>query len=105
MEGPWNDEDCPVPKVFRPSSSTTFTQTKMEEIVSEYNERKLIYVYDPHYNSGKSIFTEHLEYKGLAEEIPPFVLMEDIMQFVMCQPIAKCYIFDMPAAMKKENWA
>ena len=46
-------------------------QKEVEKIVSEYNERWLHYVYDPHYNSGKSILSEYLEYKDLAEEIPP----------------------------------
>lgn len=78
-------------------------QLSASELATAYDERKIHYLYDPHYNSGKSIFCEWLEYQELAEEIPPFTMMEDIMQFVMCQPKAGCYLFDMPAAMKKEK--
>lgn len=78
-------------------------QEKALQLVKSYNERYLHYIYDPHYNSGKSIFCEWIEYQELGEEIPPFTLMEDIMQFVMCQPTTRCYLFDMPAAMKKEK--
>lgn len=110
IDGPWNDtEEVREPAVMTRQLEHFLTLTKYpwqvdcEQIASSYNERYLYYIYDPHYNSGKSTFCEYLEYLGIAEEIPPFTLMEDIMQFVMCQPKAKCYLFDMPAAMKKEK--
>ena len=110
IDGPWDDRT----EVREPATMTTQLahfltlemypwQTKAYELATSYDERKLIYIYDPHYNSGKSIFCEYLEYKEVGEEIPPFTLMEDIMQFVMCQFKSKCYMFDMPAAMKKEK--
>lgn len=111
LQGPWKDTDAdlrPPPEMTDQlrnflSKDMYPWQQAMLDIVQQYNERTLYYVYDPHYNSGKSIFAEYLEYRMLAEEIPPFTLMEDIMQFVMCMHTSKCYIFDMPAAMKKEK--
>lgn len=110
IEGPWTDKDCIRDPAVMTDQLQHFLahdlypwQTKALDIVKSYDERKLHYLYDPHYNSGKSIFCEWIEYQELGEEIPPFTLMEDIMQFVMCQPKSKCYLFDMPAAMKKER--
>lgn len=111
MEGPWTDQDAdlrPPPVLTRQlihyhKQEKYPWQVKMEAICRESNDRRLYYIFDPHYNSGKSIFCEDMEYKMLAEEIPPFTLMEDIMQFVFCQHKSPCYLFDMPAAMKKEK--
>jgi len=110
IEGPWTEDDVPdKPKTLTRQLRHYMTldpypwQVKATALASSYNERHLTYIWDPHYNSGKSIFSEWLEYKGLAEEIPPFTLMEDIMQFVMGQKTSGCYLFDMPAAMKKER--
>lgn len=111
VSGPWTDKDKdlrPPPVITK--QLTNFLQkaaypwqTAMWEHAQTYNERQIMYVYDPHYNSGKSVFAEWLEYKGLAEEIPPFQQMEDIMEFVMCQPVSSCYVIDMPAAMPKDK--
>jgi len=110
LEGPWTDEETPRPRVLTTQLVNFMKcekygwQAHAEELCQLYHERWLYYLYDPHYNSGKSIFCEYLEYNGLAEEIPGiFTLAEDIMQFVMSMPKSKCYLFDMPAAMKKEK--
>lgn len=110
LEGPFSDKDTiRDPAVmtdqlqhFLGKQLYPWQQTALD-IVKSYDERKLHYIFDPHYNSGKSIFCEWVEYQELGEEIPPFTMMEDIMQFVMCQPKSRCYLFDMPAAMKKEK--
>lgn len=44
-----------------------------------------------------------MEYEGLAYEVPPFRLMEDIMQCAMGVKAQKCYIIDMPRALKKDK--
>lgn len=112
VAGPWTDKDADLrpPPVLTSQLRTFFAHTPypwqdaVYQLAQQYNERQIIYCYDPHYNSGKSILCEYLEYEGLAEEIPGiFTLAEDIMQFVMSQHTAKCYLFDMPAAMKKEK--
>ncbi len=110
LDGPWSDKDNVRPPPVLTRQLERFMtlnmypwQTELASMVTMYNERRLSYIYDPHYNSGKSIMCEYLEYKGLAEEIPPFTLMEDIIQFVMSMPVSTCYLFDMPAAMKKER--
>jgi len=39
----------------------------------------------------------------MAEEIPPFRLMDDIFQWVAGRPIKPVYIVDMPRGMKKDR--
>lgn len=110
VEGPYDDTMVPVKRVMTIQLSNFYQkepyqwQQKLRDIADDYDERKLHYIWDPHYNSGKSVFCESLEYENIAEEIPGiFTLAEDIMQFVMSMPVSKCYTFDMPAAMKKEK--
>jgi len=109
IEGPWSDKDCPRAPPEYTDQLRNFDkvtrypwQDSLIQLAQTYNERHINYIYDPHYNSGKSIMCEWLEYHALGEEIPPTPLMEDIIQFVMCMPVAKCYLFDMPAALPKK---
>jgi hypothetical protein len=68
-----------------------------------FDMRKIDLIYDPTGNIGKSLFAEHLEYLGIAEEIPPFRMMDDIFQWVATRPIKPCYLVDMPRGMKKDK--
>jgi hypothetical protein len=72
-------------------------------MASTFDMRKIDLIFDPVGNIGKSIFSEYLEYCGIAEEIPAFRLMDDIFQWVASRPIKKCYIVDMPRGMKKDK--
>lgn len=110
IDGPWTDKEYrPPPALTRQLKN--FLQHDMYpwqrsllDLVKTYNERTLVYIYDPHYNSGKSIMTEYLHYLGLAQSTPGCITQaEDLVQFVMSFPASTCYIFDMPAAMKKEK--
>jgi len=68
-----------------------------------FSMRSIDLYYDVSGNCGKSLFSEFLEYKKLAIEIPPFRLMEDIMNCAYCLPTSKAYIIDMPRGMKKDK--
>lgn len=69
----------------------------------ELDDRHINIIYDVRGNLGKSIMCEYLEYEGLAFEIPPFRLMEDIMAFIMNFKVYPCYMVDMPRGMKKDK--
>ena len=60
-------------------------------------------IYDAEGNIGKSIFCEYLEFNNLAEEIPPFRLMDDIFQWVYSYPGKPAYFIDLPRGMKKDK--
>ena len=78
-------------------------QKKLKLLSNEFDLRKIDIIYNPIGNEGKSLFSEHMEFEGLAEEVPPYRLMDDIFQWVCCREIKKCYIFDMPRGMKKDK--
>lgn len=109
IDGPWNDFECPEPppltrqlKAFQELDMYPW-QKQVELMVTEEDDRSIKLVIDEIGNAGKSIFAEYLEYEGKAWEIPPFRLMEDIMQCVMSIKNQKAYLVDMPRAMKKDK--
>lgn len=109
MEGPWTEEDFTnPPKLTR--QLRTFLQHEMypwqkqiSEMIQVEDDRRIIMVWDEVGNIGKSVFAEYMEYLGRAFEVPPFRQMEDIMQFAFSFKDQKCYMVDMPRAMKKDK--
>lgn len=72
-------------------------------MMSVFDDRAIDLIYDNVGNIGKSIFSEYCEYNDLAEEVPPYRLMDDIFQWVCSRATKKAYIFDMPRGMKKDK--
>jgi len=108
LKGPWTDRDVEPPK--ETIQLMNFSrhklrgwQEKMFKECGNYCDRTINLVYNPSGGCGKSIFSEYLEFKGMAEEIPPFRLMDDIFQWVAGRPIKPVYIVDMPRGMKKDR--
>lgn len=108
VAGPWKDTDPPPPILTQ--QMTMFQswglkpwQSSLEQKLATFDLRAIDLVYDPNGNIGKSLFSEYLEYKGVAEEIPPFRLMDDIFAWVASRPIKPLYIIDMPRGMKKDK--
>lgn len=107
IEGPYRDD------IEAPTMTRQLQEFLHEELYewqkqvllrcNEKNDRMITVIYDTEGNLGKSIFAEYLEYKDLAEEVPPFRNMEDIFQWVYGRPKKKNYIFDMPRGMKKDK--
>lgn len=107
IEGPWTDRD--IPKVLT-KQMDIFQKWNLREyqkdIIKEatiFDMRKINLIFDPVGNCGKSLLSEFMEFKDLAEEVPPFRLMDDIFQWVCTRPIRPCYIIDMPRGMKKDR--
>lgn len=120
VDGPWKDtdqefEDPPpltrqlkdfIEKIGPDASGLYPWQQRLRELLSTTDDRRIICVVDAGAgNNGKSIFSEYLEYHRIAYEVPPMTCMEDIMQCCMGISAQKCYIVDMPRAMKKEKLA
>lgn len=107
LSGPWSDRDevrieTQQLKIFNSLPLRPY-QSQLKEMASTFDMRKIDLIFDPVGNIGKSLFSEYLEYCGVAEEIPAFRLMDDIFQWVASRPIKKCYIVDMPRGMKKDK--
>ena len=75
----------------------------MNHVILKIAHPKIHIIYDQHGNLGKSIFCEYAQYKGIAFEIPPFRLMEDIMGFVMNFKVYRAYMVDKPRGMTKDK--
>jgi hypothetical protein len=109
IKGPWTDKDevkilTKQMKMFNEWGLLDW-QSELKEKAKIFDLRTIDLIYDPEGNKGKSLFSEHMEYEGIAEEVPPFRLMDDIFQWVAGSAIKKCYIFDMPRGMKKDKLA
>lgn len=109
IDGPWSDMDYEKPPPLT-RQLKTFMQQEMRPWQRDVlrwcemtDDRSIKMIYDTEGNSGKSIMAEYLEYKGLAFELPPLRVMEDIMQFVFGFKNQKVYLIDMPRAMKKDK--
>ncbi|AXH73087.1 MAG: replication-associated protein [Cressdnaviricota sp.] len=107
IEGPWTDKD----EVRYQTKQLLYFQglelrPYQQDIVSmskQFSLRSIDLIWDQTGNIGKSLLSEFMEYEGLAEEVPPFRLMDDIFQWVCSRPIKPSYIFDMPRGMKKDR--
>ena len=78
-------------------------QTRIIDMCKQFDKRKIDLLYDPYGNIGKSMLCEYCEYHDLAEEIPPFRLMDDIFQWVYAFPDKPAYIVDLPRGIKKDK--
>jgi len=109
IEGPWTDRDEKKVKtrqlmIFEGYTLRSYQKAIIDESVL-FNMRSINLIYDPVGNCGKSLLSEYLEFNDLAEEVPPYRLMDDIFQWVATRPIRDAYVIDMPRGMKKDKLA
>lgn len=107
IEGPWTSRDAPLThqmKLFNDWGLRPW-QEDLKKIAQTFCLRTIDLIYDIEGNNGKSLFSEFMEYEKIAEEVPPYRLMDDIFAWVASRPIKQCYIFDMPRGMKKDKLA
>lgn len=109
IDGPWKDTDeekilTKQMELYEKWGNRPW-QNDLKEMASQFDLRTIDLIYDQEGNNGKSLFSEHMEYIGLSEEVPPYRLMDDIFQWVCTRPIKKNYIFDLPRGMKKDKLA
>lgn len=109
IDGPWKDDDFVEPppltrqlKAFMKLEKWPWQQ-KVLNFCEDEDDRWIRLIVDQVGNSGKSILAEYIEYTGKGYEVPPFRLMEDIMACAMSITTQKCYLIDMPRAMKKDK--
>lgn len=116
-EGPWSSKDPALadPPVLTRQLRKFYAhveetgmypwQSSVEALIKREEDREIICIVEPGGNNGKSVFCEHLEYTQVAYEIPPVTVMEDLMAIALCIAAQKCYLVDMPRAMKKDKLA
>lgn len=109
IDGPWTDKDKPITltkqmELFKSWDLYPWQKT-LHSISQQFCLRTIDLIYDPSGNAGKSLFSEWMELIGIAEEVPPYRMMDDIFQWVATRPIKSTYIIDMPRGMKKDKLA
>lgn len=112
VDGPWTEKDYRQPKELTKQLQVSGIldnmypwQTELMQRVQDFDMRTIHMVVCKKGGEGKTMFSEMMEYKDLAFEVPPFTSMEDIMQCVMGVPPYKTYLIDMPRAMPKSRLA
>lgn len=107
VSGPWTDRDKKptyIPRDIREINDVLLPwQQYLKDLTSQYERRKIRYVYDVSGCNGKTIFTRYMCVKDLAEEIPFCNDFKDIMQMAYCVGIQPLYIIDMPRSIDKER--
>ena len=111
VDGPWKNTDEPKTettqlKMFMKWDLRPYQKSIIEE-ATKFDLRAINLIWDTTGCCGKSLLSEYMEYLNIAEEIPPFRLMDDIFQWVCSRGIKvgfkKSYIVDMPRGMKKDR--
>ena len=101
--GPWRDTDCYIPRQVREVVSLYKWQKQIEDDINKWDKRHINVIVDMDGNSGKSTVVNYLSTLRSEEvkSIPALNNYKDIMAMVLCMPIAKLYLVDMPRAMVK----
>ena len=106
IAGPWTDEMDIVPN-YIPRQIRNLDlypwQQSVIEMSKEWDTRTINVIYDTKGNIGKSTLVTYMGVFKLAHQIPFCNDYKEILQAVMDRPVRKCYLIDMPRAIKKEK--
>lgn len=103
--GPWKNTD---EKIYIPRQVREIEQLYpwQQYIVDNYNiwdTRSINVIVDTQGNCGKSTLVSYMRAHRLAFKIPYCNDFKDIMRMVCDVPIKRCYLIDMPRAIKKDK--
>lgn len=106
IEGPWRDTDesMYIPIQYRLNKLFPW----QEEIISytkKFDTRSVYCIINKSGGIGKSAIVGYMCCNKMARKVPPLNNYKDIMRMVMCMPISKCYLIDMPRALPKKEMA
>lgn len=102
IDGPWKDTD-PNPDevdedVFYPNLA--WQQDCEDYIKGPINGRKIRVYVDKKGGTGKSTMISKIRYNKLGTIIPPTMeKAEDISAMIMCKPVDRCYVVDLPRSI------
>ena len=105
--GPWTEDDvvapARIPRQVREIKSLRPWQQSIIDQCDVWDTRTINMVYDPRGNIGKSVLVAYMRAHNLARKLPPVNDYKDVMRMCCDMPVSRCYIFDMPRAMKKDR--
>lgn len=108
VEGPWTmEENTPV---ILTRESKEFSeqvpypwQAKVLEMAETYDKRNIDVIFNADGNAGKSTLAKFMSETRKAVVIPPVNDASVVMQYAHAFPNKKCYMIDMPRAMRKNK--
>lgn len=105
LEGPWKDtdEELYIPRQIREIDSLYSWQQTIVDQYDVWDTRTINIVIDKKGNNGKSTLIGYMRAHKLAFALPYCNDFKDIMRMVMDVPTKRCYLLDMPRAIKKEK--
>jgi len=105
IEGPWTEKDVQVyiPRQIREIGALYPWQQSIVNVADVWDTRTINMIYDPKGNIGKSVLVGYMRCHGLARKLPPLNDYKDVMRIICDMPTSRCYLFDMPRAMKKDK--
>lgn len=114
IEGPWTDPENRPAHVPRDIKDLVFRpwQKQLADWIDEYCHRKIQVIYNPPGGIGKTTFTKWLMFYKGAFKLQSTNNAKELTQFASSawekagrNPIAQCFIFDLPRSFCKANLA
>lgn len=105
IDGPWCDSDevLYIPRQIREIDTLYPWQQHIVDNYNIWDTRTINVVVDTRGNNGKSILVSYMRAHKLGFAIPYCNDFKDIMRMVMDVPTKRCYLMDMPRAIRKEK--
>lgn len=104
LDGPWKDTDEVnyVPIQYRIKELYPWQQQIVNDS-KKFHPREINIILNRSGNVGKSTLVGYMCCNRLARRIPALNNFKDIIQLVLAMPVAKCYLIDMPRAIRKDD--
>jgi len=106
-EGVWTEKNVEevvyIPRQIREIVNLRPWQQSVIDKSKIWNTRNINMIIDTLGNIGKSVLVGYMRCHKIARKLPPLNDYKDVMRMVCDIPTSKCYLFDMPRAMKKDK--
>lgn len=105
IDGPWSDQDeeIYIPRQIREINKLYEWQQHIVDNYDVWDTRTINIIIDAKGNTGKSTLIGYMRAHKLGFAIPYCNDFRDIMRMIMDVPTKRCYLMDMPRAIKKEK--
>lgn len=105
VDGPWSSEDevIYIPRQIREIDNLYPWQQHIVDHYDDWDTRTINVVFDDMGNIGKSTLVGYMRAHKLAFAVPFLNDYKDVMRIIMDVPTYRCYLFDMPRAIKKDK--
>lgn len=106
-KGPWTEDDVQelvvIPRQIREIETLHPWQKSVIDKADIWDTRTINMIVDTKGNIGKSVLVGYMRCHGIARKLPILNDYKDVMRMVMDMPTSRCYLLDMPRAMKKDK--